>query len=303
MISPSCVLCLLVAVAEINCSSCFSIDSTDIKSILQTSDDTTTLPRAILDKVASSGQCLISTSSDFQQWKQEDMSSQEYYKYAESRHLDCVELFDRYQTKLLRCEELIGSSRGPSDKAKEINIRWEASWTGASSDWLFDLADQIGWEVETKVADSTRVSTFSWKRVGQMFQKAFQTGTITLPVYVVEGSTRLRVSDDDTTSQVRIHMIESIDLVREADRSRLQNRIVAQEFASWLDVSRRPLQMEELVWAAIVRERVLVNVPGAGALDVDPNEDGPGVFYAFGIACLAAFGLLYQFLAEEVNGG
>jgi hypothetical protein len=171
MISPSCVLCLLVAVAEINCSSCFSIDSTDIKSILQTSDDTTTLPRAILDKVASSGQCLISTSSDFQQWKQEDMSSQEYYKYAESRHLDCVELFDRYQTKLLRCEELIGSSRGPSDKAKEINIRWEASWIGASSVWFFDLADQIGWEVETKVADSTRLSTFkleaSWPNVSK----------------------------------------------------------------------------------------------------------------------------------------
>jgi hypothetical protein len=55
--------------------------------------------------------------------------------------------------------------------------------------------------------------------------------------------------------------------------------------------------MEELVWAAIIRERVLVHVPGAGALDVDPNEDGPGAVYAFGIACLAAFGLLYQFLA------
>jgi hypothetical protein len=164
---------------------------------------------------------------------------------------------------------------GLNDKAKAINIRWEASWIGASSVWLFDLADQIGWEVETKVADSTRVSTFSWKRVGQMFQKAFEIGTITLSVYGEEGSTRLRVSEDDTTLQVRIDMIESIDLVREADRSQLQNRIVAQEFASWFDVSRRPLQMEELVWAAIVRERVLVNVPGSEALDVDPNEDGP----------------------------
>lgn len=204
-----------------------------------------------------------------------------------------MKLLDRYQCKLLRCEELV------DEKEESYNIRWEASWISAGSVWLFDLAEQIKWEIDPKVPDPTKVFAFSWKRVGQTFLRAFQTGKIALPVYVVEGTTRLRVLSE----RRRVQLVESIDLVQEADRSRLQNRIVAQELACWLDVSRRPIHLDEQEWAAMVRQRILSNVPGAGPLDVDPNEDGPEAIYAFGIACLAAFSILYQFLAQEVAGG
>jgi len=49
--------------------------------------------------------------------------------------------------------------------------------------------------------------------------------------------------DDDTSNDVSKYIFsvtESLDLVWEADKNRLQNRRVAQELASWIDVSRRP---------------------------------------------------------------
>jgi hypothetical protein len=95
---------------------------------------------------------------------------------------------------------------------------------------------------------------------------------------------------------------ESIDLVEEADSFRLQNRVVAQEFASWLDVSRKPPIVDEVDWASKVRQRILANVPGAGALDVDPNEDEPRVLYAFLFICIAGVGILYQTISGEMMG-
>lgn len=196
---------------------------------------------------------------------------------------------------------------------EEFNMRWQASWVSAGSIWLFELADHVGWEIMKKVPDPSQIATFGWKNVGLVFQKAFRTGTITLPVFVVEGSTQLRVTQDDDVSSgegsttakkptVSISISESIDLVREADLGRLQNRKVAQELASWLDVSRRPMRADSGEWAATVRGRVLTGTPGAGPLDVDPSEDGPGVLVVFGAGCVAAFVLLYNFLLGEVVG-
>jgi len=120
----------------------------------------------------------------------------------------------------------------------------EASWIPAGSTWLYTLADIANWNVTRRVPDYTKISKFSgYKAIFTLFQKAFNTGCITLPISLVEGNTLLSINDYDTAScdNISISIKESIDLVAEADKCRLQNRRVGQELAEWLDVSRRHL--------------------------------------------------------------
>lgn len=265
-----------------------------LETILATVDGS---DRSVKDDIPD---CKVVYTSDIQE-QNACLSLKEYIEFTKSRNIDCIDLFDRYESRIVRCSNLSDSVH------KELNVQWEASWVGAGSVWLFNLADQIGWNVEKSVPDPSRISEFSWKKVFRTFRDAFQTGTIRLPVFVVEGNTRIKLNgyiEGDPSSTITL--VESIDLVREADLSRLQNRIVAQEFASWLDVSRRPLKMdgEEAEWAVIVRERILSGVSGAGPLDVDPNADDPGVTaLVFSGILTASFGLLYMFLLDEITGG
>jgi hypothetical protein len=300
MIPPSqFVLLLFLVTLTLESSNSFSIGNAEIKaSILQrhSDEDATNLPSSFFGdlKLDTLG-CKISLSSDFQEHEVEFLTPKIYCEYTKSRHLDCLDLFGRYDTKILRCEEIPTSAIHT-----EFNIRWEASWMSANSVWLFDLANAVGWEVEKRVPDPSKMSTFSWNRVGQVFLKAFETGTIYLPEMVVQGTSRLKISQ--SKEKIQVSLTESIDLVKEADLSRLQNRIVAQEFASWLDVSRRPYQLEEVLWASKVRKRILATVPFAGALDIDPNEeDGPDTVLGFAFVCIAAFGILYKVLLGELS--
>ena len=218
-------------------------------------------------------------------------------------------------------------------------------WIPPGSTWLYNLAEVAKWNVTKKCSDSSIVATFSWRSVLDLFQRAFATGEITLPISMVEGNTVLSLSYHNTiveekvgsTSKskeaktvsstiVSISLKESIDLVAEADKNRLQNRRVAQELASWIDVSRRPTititpttirkntkdnnndsRMDADEWAGIVRQRVLSGVTGAGPLDVDPNEDeaeGVMALLIFGIITLSAIAISLQlFLIPELVGG
>ena len=289
----------------IKTSSCFSLGGKIEIGSFTGNDATSISPNLLLDTITSQQgtSCQISLSSQFHQMSK-PISVEEYNKYVSCRHEDCIQLFDRYNSKTLRCE-LLSSTQTAQKQVDEYNIRWQASWISASSVWLFNLADAVGWKVEEKIPDSSKVTSFSWKSVGTVFQQAFQTGTIKLPVILVEGNTRLKILQEEQYSKVRISLSESIDLVREADLGRLQNRIMAQELASWLDVSRRPFDMDgkETEWAETVRERILTNVPGAGPLDVDPNEDGPGVLLSFALLLIITFGLFSNAIIEEVVGG
>ena len=213
-------------------------------------------------------------------------------------------------------------------------------WIPPGSTWLYNLAEVAKWNVTKKCSDSSIVATFSWRSVLDLFQRAFATGEITLPISMVEGNTVLSLSYHNTiegkskeasetvssTTIVSISLKESIDLVAEADKNRLQNRRVAQELASWIDVSRRPTititpttirkntkdnnndsRMDADEWAGIVRQRVLSGVTGAGPLDVDPNEDeaeGVMALLIFGIITLSAIAISLQlFLIPELVGG
>jgi len=277
------------------------------------------------------------------------LSLEDYSSMISDRHSDCQVLFDRYETKTLRCERIIPETTTTTQQQQQqqlvYNIRWEASWIPMGSVWLYNLSDKCEWKINRRVPDPSQIATFAgWTRVFTMFQKAFQTGIIDLPISVVQGTTLLKLQglstdddyndmentsnsnhtngnkNDETTrssalatkiSCKRIVVKESIDLIHEADLGRLQNRRVAQELASWLDVSRRPpkntaaAEDEEERWASIVRERVLSGVPGTGPLDVDPNEnddEGLVAFVVFGAICLVAFTSSYAILILDVFG-
>lgn len=306
---PHAFLGLAIGLQSIHSTIGFGLLSSDVVKAFQHANDCTTLPKAIFDvgddeaptSVQLPSKSSIRISTSFQE--QYEVSVEAYSKCTSNSHDACVGLFDRYATSLLRCEEIKLEGSPQQDRQRQFNVRWEASWISPNSIWLYELAERIGWTIETKTPDSTKISTSSWTRVLQLFQKAFQTGTIVLPRYSVQGNTRFRLIQDRSESEVvSISLEESIDLVEEADSLRLQNRVVAQEFASWLDVSRKPPNSDEVDWASTVRQRILANVPGAGALDVDPNEDGPEVLFAFFTVCIISVGILYQTLSVEMMG-
>ena len=235
----------------------------------------------------------ISFSSDFV--PRREISLCEYNAGRISRHNDCISLFGGYSSEVKRCEAIDDNT---------LNIRWRATWIPAGSSWLYNLANACGWAIDKRSADPSKVSGFSWKPVFSMFANAFATGNVTLPIAEAEGNTVVAIRDDGA-----IAVTESLDLVKEADAGRLLNRRVAQEFASWLDVSRRPDEFgtNEDEWAGMVRERILLGVPGAGSLDIDPNEDdgeGAAALLIFGAFCSITLALSFQyFVVPEIVGG
>lgn len=245
----------------------------------------------------------LSYSSDFV--PRQELLPSSYSRERRRRHCNCQHLFDRYQTEALWCKTL--------PDGKSTNVRWRASWAPAGSTWLYGLAGGMGWNIETRSPDPSRISTFSWGAVLRIFAQASRTGTINLPISSVEGNTVVSVgeqTDSDRscpTGRPLLSIRETIDLVGEADAGRLQNRKVAQELASWLDVSRRPDETDRAFeeWSEVVRSRILFGVPGAGPLDVDPNEDSEGAkaLVFFGGICLAALGFSFNILlADEIVG-
>eukprot|EP00979_Chaetoceros_neogracilis_P014665 scaffold4807_cov222-Chaetoceros_neogracile.AAC.3 len=311
-----CFLTILITSLSITRIHSFPILLNDIKASIFASSskdsDATTIPSTIFSSEQQLSEIPLSCLSEFCPTKSRPpLSFQDYEDCAVSRHKDCRDLFDSYNTKVIRCEQL--SSGDAVSKSKELvtrdfMIRWEASWIMMGSVWIYKLADIVGWQISKKAPDPSRISTFSWRNVFRLFGSAFQTGVITLPVSRVEGSTRLRISTLDTnnsSSIIRVSISESIDLIREGDLGRLQNRKVAQELAAWLDVSRRPEEISEETWAGIIRSRVLSGVPGAGVLDVDPNEDDESVFavFTFGVAYLIALSISYNLLLGEAGSG
>ena len=235
----------------------------------------------------------VSYSSDF---VSQEVSFETYITYAKAIHDDCISLFDSYETALVRCEALDETS---------INVRWNATWIPVGSSWLYNFASLMKWDIIKKNPDPYVYVVFSWSSVFNLFQSAFATNQIALPISLVEGNTIIGVSNESGTMTIK----ETVDLVSEADKNRLQNRRVAQELASWLDV-RRPPDVEQSIdadeWAGMVRQRILSGVAGAGALDIDPNKDGEAdiALVIFGLVSLAALTLSFQyFLVPEIVGG
>lgn len=72
-------------------------------------------------------------------------------------------------------------------------------------------------------------------------------------------------------------------------------------------MSRRPRNVDREEWASQVRQRIISDVRGAGALDVDPNEDdseGAIALLFFGFVSAVAVLLSFElFTLPEIIGG
>ncbi len=289
---------------KINYIKSIIIDSNAQKIQEERSSDASTIPITQIRNELDNNIMIacVSYASDFVSTTK--LSASEYDKFTTSRNTDCINLFDNYNTELIRCEKL---------NEQSINIRWNATWIPSGSTWLYNLGELAGWKISVKSPDPAVISTFSWKAVFATFSNAFTTGNITLPISCVEGNTILTIKQvqNETASvggdNFTVTIKESIDLVSEADKNRIQNRRVAQELASWVDVSRRPPKYNVDDWAGMVRQRILSSVPGAGALDVDPNEsdaDGVVALVLFGFISVVVLGLSFQFFTmPELVGG
>lgn len=288
----------------VNVTSAFAfnlVSSKDVRSLLLShasipNSDNTRIPKTLFKSLQHDFESIpITYKSDFGE-ANEKYTCKQYLAMASEAHEACLDLFDSYDTSLMRCEQL-----GYDNSCQEYMLRWKATWQMSSSAWLYNFADLMGFNVIQAVPDSSSIVTFSWKNVFIVFAHAFETGNITLPIAQVEGSTRLKLTNDKITIE------ESYDLIREVDLSRLQNRKTAQEFASWLDVSRKPKGKSREDWEGIIRSRVLNNVVGTGVLDIDPNEDdqeGASAILVFGGMLILSLVFTYNiFLGEFGSKG
>lgn len=195
-----------------------------------------------------------------------------YVAAATQWHADCTRELAYYHTELLRCDTLSTTSD------ELVSYRWRAQWHSEAQRPLRTLARLVGWRIIEFDLDPQAVSTFSWAAVFQLLWAAARSGELKLPASAVEGRAEVHL---DTVSGVVIAHTETLDGVRAADGRRLLNRKVAQDVATLLDFRRRPGSVPSPdEWASAVSARVLRSVPGAGVLDVDPNED-PRAVVAF----------------------
>jgi len=205
-----------------------------------------------------------------------------YEEAARQWHEDVCRELGGFQTTVLRCEPLSTVSDG-----FVVAVRWRAQWQGDTQRPLRAFARLAGWTIDEYDLDAGRISTFSWRAVGSLLWSAARTGVLRLPAAAVEGRSTLRL---DPQSGAVVSHEEAIDAVLAADGNRLLNRKIAQDAATWLDFRRPPAASSD-AWAANVAARVLSGVPGAGVLDVDPNEEGGAVLV---FALIAAVGLSFS---------
>ena len=85
--------------------------------------------------------------------------------------------------------------------------------------------------------------------------------------------------------------------------SRLRNRRVAMNVAEFADIRRPPL-VDPDVWAVEVASRVLVGVPGAGPLDIEPLADereGVVALVVFSLVSAAVLSLSVSALGDATG--
>ena len=183
------------------------------------------------------------------------------------------------------------ASAAASVAAREVIVKYNASWTPPSAAWLLSVAS--AWPgveaAPTPYADRYgQVSTFSWKGVVKLFQDAAATGRLRVPLALIEGRAILKFDDDGALTAVSDE-IYFADLCR---RGQLRNRRCAQDLRLFLEVCRRPPGRDAIDWADAVDDALPWRIiPGSAALDLDDNEDDIGPVVAFvifaGVATLA----------------
>ena len=127
------------------------------------------------------------------------------------------------------------ASAAASVAAREVIVKYNASWTPPSAAWLLSVAS--AWPgveaAPTPYADRYgQVSTFSWKGVVKLFQDAAATGRLRVPLALIEGRAILKFDDGGALTAVSDE-IYFADLCR---RGQLRNRRCAQDLRLFLEV-------------------------------------------------------------------
>jgi hypothetical protein len=140
------------------------------------------------------------------------------------------------------------------------------------------------------------ISTFSWKAVATTLLDAIQTGQWKVPLACIQGISRLQFKDEQEVptstsspaSSVRKLCSITEDLLYAIDlqQGRLLNRKCAEDLRLFLEIGRRlPVannkggflrqDKESDVWQKVVATCLpWSSVPGSGALDIEPMEEG-----------------------------
>ena len=211
-------------------------------------------------------------------------SAESYGDNAARWSRDGFDLLPELEFTLLRVSAL-----PPSDGPPAVAVNWRATWSPEALASLVALARALRWQVQRFSPPSDVVSKFSAAKLAGLFWAAFTQGTLRLPRAEVEG--RALLLFDDAGAGRCVEHRESLPLLIECDAERLVNRLVASNFAAFLDVCRRPDRADPEDWAALVRRRVLPGT-GAGVMDIQPNEDDSDGVVALGFFFLAFSGSL-----------
>lgn len=197
---------------------------------------------------------------------------------------DGFEILPELEFTVVRVSALPPSGSGPP----AVAVKWRVTWDPETLAPLLALARAMRWEVVRFSPPSDVISKFSAARLAKLFWTATTQGTIRLPRAEVEGRALLLF---DADSGRCVGHRESLPLLIECDAERLVNRLVASNFAAFLDVCRRPEHVDPDDWAGLVRRRVLPGT-GAGVMDIQPNEDDSEGIVAIAFFFLAVSGSL-----------
>eukprot|EP00977_Amphora_coffeiformis_P015914 scaffold4793_cov175-Amphora_coffeaeformis.AAC.3 len=160
---------------------------------------------------------------------------------------------------------------------------WNVTWIPPTALWLQGLAEWNGWKAiyVPYVHSSDRISTFSYKAVGQLLWDALRTRQLRIPLACINGSTvyefdrRASPSNNNSNSHqmIVVSIREDLAYAEELTRGVLQNRKCAQDLRLFLENGRRiPLQSND-DWQVVVAQALpWQSVPGMNPFDVDPNR-------------------------------
>ena len=159
--------------------------------------------------------------------------------------------------------------------------------------WLENLGQSTGAELRFVPYNhlSQTLSSFSWLSVLRLFQDFLFRRRMNVPLACIEGMTELQFSKDLKVEKVSEELSYAVDIRRGV----LRNRRCSQDLRLFLETGRRMNKGSPDEWYNRVATSLpWQSVPGSGAMDVDPVEEGSSaaVFMGFSLLVVLLFSSL-----------
>mmetsp|Transcript_31254 Transcript_31254/g.66073 ORF Transcript_31254/g.66073 Transcript_31254/m.66073 type:complete len:395 (+) Transcript_31254:75-1259(+) len=211
-----------------------------------------------------------------------------------------------------------------SSTDQEIIVRWNITFPPPQSTWLWSLADAwpgVQSDPVTYQHLSGEATSFSWNRIGKLFQDAFQTGKLRVPLACIEGTTlmQLKLRQHERTNKSNdailttegkdwelVRLVEETKLAKDLKQRTLQNRNCAWDLRHFLELMRKPADLAIEEWEQVVLERLpWESVPRMmNAMEIEPmdkDESNPTALVFFGFSA-GLIGLLSSWMAFVIFG-